>query len=448
MTTEPEKTQQLHSEATDRPAPQEIWVSQTQAGASGTNSQSDNQEKMDRLLTKGIRDEHVTKSDLLDVVGESDNPDQELKALATALEEMGILVLDDEDTDILSEEAAQQDVEELANSGSLPDSVQMYLREIGRVPLLTREEEVRLAKAIQEGVAAQEQLKEEGDSLSEEERQRLELLVLRGHSARKYMAEANLRLVVSMAKRFAGRSLSFLDLIQEGNLGLLRAIDKFDYRKGHKFSTYATWWIRQAITRAIADQARTIRIPVHMIESINRLTRAMRRLEQEEGRNPTAEEIAIELGFVDDEDRRLIEQAKQRGTQLPAEVRFRLRRAARKVRQIMTISQEPMSLEMPMGNEDNSALMDFIPDNSVPSPLELTNRELLKQDVSDVLDILTDREREVLAMRFGLLDGETHTLEEVGNHLGVTRERVRQIESKALRKLRHPSHSKRLREYL
>jgi len=271
------------------------------------------------------------------------------------------------------------------------DPVRMYLKEIGRVPLLTAEEEIELAKRIEQG----------------------------DQEAKKRLAEANLRLVVSIAKRYVGRGMLFLDLIQEGNMGLLKAVEKFDYRKGYKFSTYATWWIRQAITRAIADQARTIRIPVHMVETINKLIRVSRQLLQELGREPTAEEIAKEMDMTPE-----------------------------KVREIIKIAQEPVSLETPIGEEDDSHLGDFIEDQDALAPSDAAAYELLKEQLEEVLDTLTEREEHVLRLRFGLDDGRTRTLEEVGQVFGVTRERIRQIEAKALRKLRHPSRSKRLKDFL
>jgi RNA polymerase primary sigma factor len=414
---------------------------------------NDRDKRIDQLLAKGIRDEHVTKQDLLEVVSRDGNPKEEMEALAAAFGEMGIPVLDleeedEEDTLLEEEEGSSADAEDAAmRTEPVNDPVHMYLREIGRVPLLNAEEEVRLATAIHNGIAAVIQ-REEGGEIGTREQHVLSLKIMQGDIARRRLAEANLRLVVSVAKRYMGRGMSFLDLIQEGNLGLLRAVEKFDYRKGYKFSTYATWWIKQAINRAIADQARTIRIPVHMIESINRLTRAARQLQQDLGRDPTAEEIAVGLDYVSDKDKRAIEDSAADGEEPSAEVRRRLKRAAEKVRQIMSVSQEPMSLETPVGDEENSALVDFIPDESVANPVEETNRELLREQMHDILSSLSEREREVLALRFGLKDGESHTLEEVGHQFGVTRERIRQIEAKALRKLRHPTRSRKLRDYL
>mgnify|MGYP000546284886 CR=1 FL=1 len=305
------------------------------------------------------------------------------------------LMLDDDmDIDGLDdEEEVELDKIDLSvpEGVSIEDPVRMYLKEIGKVPLLSAEEEIELAKKMEQG----------------------------DENAKKRLAEANLRLVVSIAKRYVGRGMLFLDLIQEGNLGLIKAVEKFDYRKGYKFSTYATWWIRQAITRAIADQARTIRIPVHMVETINKLIRVSRQLLQELGREPTPEEIAAELD-------------------MPVE----------RVREILKISQEPVSLETPIGEEEDSHLGDFIQDDNVPVPAEAAAQTLLKEQLDEVLDTLTEREQKVLRLRFGMDDGRARTLEEVGKEFDVTRERIRQIEAKALRKLRHPSRSRKLRDYL
>jgi len=305
---------------------------------------------------------------------------------------------EDSDEDPAVKELAKEDDEEFdLNDLSVPpgvkinDPVRMYLKEIGRVDLLSAEEEIKLATRIEQG----------------------------DEEAKRRLAEANLRLVVSIAKRYVGRGMLFLDLIQEGNMGLIKAVEKFDYRKGFKFSTYATWWIRQAITRAIADQARTIRIPVHMVETINKLIRVQRQLLQDLGREPTPEEIAEDMDLTPE-----------------------------KVREILKIAQEPVSLETPIGEEDDSHLGDFIEDQDATSPSEHAAYELLKEQLEDVLDTLTDREENVLRLRFGLDDGRTRTLEEVGKVFGVTRERIRQIEAKALRKLRHPSRSKRLKDFL
>ncbi len=302
------------------------------------------------------------------------------------------------------------------------DPVRMYLKEIGKVPLLTAAEEIDLAMKIEAGVAATEELEraeDEGAELDRREKRRLGRIEQVGLDAKQQLIEANLRLVVSIAKRYVGRGMLFLDLIQEGNLGLIRAVEKFDYTKGFKFSTYATWWIRQAITRAIADQARTIRIPVHMVETINKLVRIQRQLLQEFGREPTPEEIGKEMGLT-----------------------------AERVREIQKISQEPVSLETPIGEEEDSQLGDFIEDDAAVVPPDAASFSMLQEQLSKVLDGLAERERKVIALRFGLEDGHPRTLEEVGREFGVTRERIRQIESKTLAKLRHPSRSSKLKDYL
>ena len=299
------------------------------------------------------------------------------------------------------------------------DPVRMYLKEIGRVPLLIARQEVELAKAIEKGDNSRIKLDKQYDKLDRKQKRKLERHEREGFDAKRKLVEANLRLVVSIAKRYVGRGMLFLDLIQEGNLGLIRAVEKFDYRKGYKFSTYATWWIRQAITRAIADQARTIRIPVHMVETINKLIRIQRQLLQDLGREPAAEEIADEMD-------------------LPPS----------KVREILKISQEPVSLETPIGEEEDSQLGDFIEDDNAVVPIDAASFSLLQEQLRDVLDELSDRERKVIELRFGLIDGHPHTLEEVGKVFGVTRERIRQIESKTLGKLRIPHRSERLKDYL
>jgi RNA polymerase primary sigma factor len=344
------------------------------------------------LIKKGKTRGMLTYKEITDAFEEIELEPDQIEKIYETLENMGIDVVGDIEAEIETIQLADEDVDISIPEGiSIDDPVRMYLKEIGKVPLLSAENEINLAKRM-----------EKGDL-----------------EAKKRLAEANLRLVVSIAKRYVGRGMLFLDLIQEGNLGLIKAVEKFDYTKGYKFSTYATWWIRQAITRAIADQARTIRIPVHMVETINKLIRLSRQLLQELGREPTPDEIAKEMGMT-----------------------------VEKVRDIMKISQEPVSLETPIGEEEDSHLGDFIPDDAAPAPDEAAAFTMLKEQLIEVLDTLTPREEKVLRLRFGLDDGRARTLEEVGKEFNVTRERIRQIEAKALRKLRHPSRSKKLKDYL
>lgn len=344
------------------------------------------------LIDKGKQKGMLAYKEIMDAFEEIEIEPEQIEKVYETLENLGIDVVGDIEAEMEEIQLTEEDLDISVPEGiSIDDPVRMYLKEIGKVPLLSADEEIDLAQKM-----------EKGDS-----------------EAKKRLAEANLRLVVSIAKRYVGRGMLFLDLIQEGNLGLIKAVEKFDYRKGYKFSTYATWWIRQAITRAIADQARTIRIPVHMVETINKLIRVSRQLLQELGKEPQPEEIAKEMN-------------------MPVE----------KVREIMKISQEPVSLETPIGEEEDSHLGDFIPDDDAPAPSEAAAFTLLKEQLIDVLDTLTPREEKVLRLRFGLDDGRARTLEEVGKEFNVTRERIRQIEAKALRKLRHPSRSKKLKDYL
>jgi RNA polymerase primary sigma factor len=409
-------------------------------------SVEDREEKKDQLVAKGLQQKFVTEQDILAVLPDA-SEDEERKALYSAFREMGIVILAAEPP-VKEEAAPEEPAVSVAPAEAilLDDPVRMYLREIGRVALLTPQDEIDLAQEIQSGMAANTRLREE--KLDLQARRALEEQVRVGERAEWRMVEANLRLVVSVAKRYAGRSLSLLDLIQEGNIGLLHAVEKFDASKGYKFSTYATWWIRQAINRAIADQSRTIRLPAHMVETINRLLRASRALTQELGREPTSEELAFEMGMLPPEDVAAIEEAKSSGDPLDPALRHRMRAAEARVRDIMRIVQEPMSLEMPVGSEDSSSLGDFIEDETVRGPVDETLRQLLHEQMEDILDSLTPRERQVLKLRFGLDDGQSLTLEEVGQKFGLTRERVRQIEAKALRKLRHPLRSRKLKDYL
>ncbi len=401
------------------------------------------------LLAKGIRQKFITQRDIMAVFVDIEPDAPELNALYSAFLEMGIAILETEDGEgdqRASDSMTTQPSLAPAGRDSLDDPVRMYLREIGRVPLLTPAEENRLSETIMRGLISMEQL--DRDDLDIEQRSILELDSQQGEVAQRRLAEANLRLVVSVAKRYVGRGMSFLDLIQEGNVGLLRAVKKFDHRKGFKFSTYATWWIRQAISRALADQARTIRVPVHMVESINRLMRVSRELYQELGREATAEELALQMDILSTADQQAIRAARAESKPLDADLRGRLAKAIVKVSRLAHIAQEPMSLETPLGADDNNSLGDFIEDESVIGPADAATLQLLREEMDQILNSLTRRERLVLKLRYGLEDGRARTLEEVGEKFGVTRERVRQIESRALQKLRHPTRSRKLKDYL
>ena len=365
----------------------------------GTGATPDKKTVIRELIEQGKAKGQLSTKEILDALGELDFEPEQIEKFYDTLEAQGVEIIEDfadaplDDIDFAAEAASDENLESsLSTEGiAIDDPVKVYLKEIGRVPLLSPEEEIDLAIRIKEGDEA----------------------------AKKRLSEANLRLVVSIAKRYLGRGMQFLDLIQEGNLGLIKAVEKFDYTKGFKFSTYATWWIRQAITRAIADQARTIRIPVHMVETINKVKKVSSQLLHTNGHEPSAEEISAELDMPVD-----------------------------KVREIMRVAQEPVSLETPSGEEEDSHLGDFIPDDDAPAPQDAASHTLLKEQLADVLDTLTPREEKVLSLRFGLEDGRSRTLEEVGKEFNVTRERIRQIEAKALRKLRHPSRSKKLKDFL
>ncbi len=392
-------------------------------------------EKLGELIERGKKKGNLSSTELMDVLEDMDLESDQMDKIYDTLENLGIDTVgedyipelpDDAEPPIeVIEEIAEEEIVDpntMVDSFGTDDPVRMYLKEIGKVNLLTSDEEIDLAQAMGAGAEAKDQLDElekSGEELPEEVRKELEKAIKKGERAKQRLAEANLRLVVSIAKRYVGRGMQFLDLIQEGNLGLIKAVEKFDYTKGYKFSTYATWWIRQAITRAIADQARTIRIPVHMVETINKVIRVSRQLLQELGHDPSPEEIAEEMNMPVD-----------------------------RVREILKIAQEPVSLETPIGEEEDSHLGDFIPDEDASEPAEAASFTLLKEQLVDVLGTLTPREEKVLKLRFGIEDGRTRTLEEVGKEFNVTRERIRQIEAKALRKLRHPSRSKKLKDFL
>ena len=397
-------------------------------------------EKLRDLLVKGKKKGKLDSGELMETLDDLNLESEQMDQIYDSLEALNIDISTDEDIlpDLADEEPAAEEIAEveeeelvdpnsLVNSFSIDDPVRMYLKEIGKVPLLNPDEEIVLAQAMSAGAEAKAKLDELAEQrknggvpeISPEEEAQLRKVYQKAEISKQKLAEANLRLVVSIAKRYVGRGMLFLDLIQEGNLGLIKAVEKFDYTKGYKFSTYATWWIRQAITRAIADQARTIRIPVHMVETINNVIRVSRQLLQELGHDPSPNEIAAEMG-------------------MPVE----------KVREILKIAQEPVSLETPIGEEEDSHLGDFIPDEGASEPSEAASFTLLKEQLMDVLSTLTPREEKVLKLRFGIEDGRSRTLEEVGKEFNVTRERIRQIEAKALRKLRHPSRSKKLKDFL
>ena len=370
------------------------------------------------LIARGKEAGFLSSEDIGAALVAAELPPESMDSVLRLIADEGIEIVETPDEELDEEPTAKAAEEEAGVRSPTNDPVRMYLKEIGRVPLLTAEEEVDLAKRVEAGLFASEKLTM-NPTVAAGLRRDLELIERDGQLAKKRLIEANLRLVVSIAKRYVGRGMLFLDLIQEGNLGLIRAVEKFDYTKGYKFSTYATWWIRQAITRAIADQARTIRIPVHMVETINKLVRIQRQLLQDLGREPTPEEIGAEM-------------------ELPPE----------RVREIQKLSQEPVSLETPIGEEDDSNLGDFIEDSDAVVPIDAASFILLQEQLDSILHTLSEREKKVIQLRFGLTDGHPRTLEEVGKEFGVTRERIRQIESKTLSKLRHPSRSQKLRDYL
>jgi RNA polymerase primary sigma factor len=381
---------------------------------------------IDRLLALGRTQGYVTYDDVMEAIPEAELNIEQLEDALAALIDLGIEISDAELEEPVAEEEAKSEAMPVASTPDdvdlsaidIDDSISLYLKEIGRIPLLTAEQEVSLAKRMEAGRLAKRRLGR-NERLDDDDLEQLRATIRDGKAAQEHLIKANSRLVVSVAKKYVGRGVPFLDLIQEGNIGLIRAVKKFDYRRGYKFSTYATWWIRQAVTRAIADQGRTIRVPVHMYEQINRLARVSRQLVQELGRDPTVEEIAEELGV-----------------------------SPKKVERTIKVSQRPLSLEMPVGEEDDSFLGDFIEDSEAPSPTDQASQQLLRDQIDDIFVSLTPREVRILQLRFGLVDGYSYTLEEVGKKFGVTRERIRQIEAQALGRLRHPSRSRKLRDFL
>jgi len=407
------------------------------------NTQAKFDEKLKELLANAKKKNYAEYQEVIDTFAEFNLDEEQFDKIWDALDKNKIVLRLEsmEEEEIPEEELTLEETTEieldvesiersLGDGVSIEDPVRMYLKEIGRVPLLSAEEEISLAKRMEAGMEAELAITELETAIEEEKKaakkekitkeiEDKKLIIADGKRAAQDLSKANLRLVVSIAKRYVGRGMLFLDLIQEGNLGLIKAVEKFDYRKGYKFSTYATWWIRQAITRAIADQARTIRIPVHMVETINKIIRINRQLLQELGREPAPSEIAERMDMPEE-----------------------------RVREILKISQEPVSLETPIGEEEDSHLGDFIQDDNVPVPADAAAFTMLREQLDEILDTLTERERKVLTLRFGLIDGRARTLEEVGKEFSVTRERIRQIEAKALRKLRHPSRSKRIKDYL